>query len=67
MTGTAIGIGAEMPPTMSTSSGLPRLLGERGACSRHCEERSDEAIQTETPLMDCFASLAMTICKRTLI
>jgi hypothetical protein len=32
---------------------------------RHCEERSDEAIQEQTPLyealaLDCFASLAMT-------
>jgi hypothetical protein len=26
---------------------------------RHCEERSDEAIQTR--LLDCFASLAMTL------
>jgi len=26
---------------------------------RHCEERSDEAIQQLNPL-DCFASLAMT-------
>jgi mannose-1-phosphate guanylyltransferase len=29
--------------------------------SRHCEERSDEAIQLRTPApLDCFASLAMT-------
>jgi hypothetical protein len=32
--------------------------------SRHCEERSDEAIQTASRLsqaaLDCFASLAMT-------
>jgi hypothetical protein len=27
---------------------------------RHCEERSDEAIQLFTRLLDCFASLAMT-------
>jgi len=28
---------------------------------RHCEERSDEAIQRAVPLpLDCFASLAMT-------
>src|SRR5258708_4647300 len=31
-------------------------------CSRdrHCEERSDEAIQTFSSAMDCFAALAMT-------
>src|SRR5258708_22925051 len=28
---------------------------------RHCEERSDEAIQTFFLALDCFASLAMTI------
>jgi len=27
--------------------------------TRHCEERSDEAIQS--PQLDCFAALAMTI------
>ena len=27
---------------------------------RYCEERSDEAIDTSSWLMDCFASLAMT-------
>jgi len=27
---------------------------------RHCEERSDEAIQTFISTLDCFASLAMT-------
>jgi hypothetical protein len=27
---------------------------------RHCEERSDEAIQFLAALVDCFASLAMT-------
>jgi hypothetical protein len=30
--------------------------------SRHCEERSDEAIQTAgQKALDCFASLAMTV------
>jgi hypothetical protein len=33
--------------------------------TRHCEERSDEAIQSASPLctppLDCFASLAMTM------
>jgi len=28
--------------------------------SRHCEERSDEAIQCGASALDCFASLAMT-------
>jgi len=28
---------------------------------RHCEERSDEAIQNLRPALDCFASLAMTM------
>ncbi len=27
---------------------------------RHCEERSDEAIQNGAAVMDCFAPLAMT-------
>jgi hypothetical protein len=27
---------------------------------RHCEERSDEAIQNRVAFLDCFASLAMT-------
>jgi hypothetical protein len=29
--------------------------------SRHCEERSDEAIHSLCGEMDCFASLAMTV------
>jgi hypothetical protein len=28
---------------------------------RHCEERSDEAIQDSKEELDCFASLAMTL------
>jgi hypothetical protein len=28
---------------------------------RHCEERSDEAIQKRRHRLDCFAPLAMTI------
>jgi hypothetical protein len=28
--------------------------------TRHCEERSDEAIQLALVKLDCFASLAMT-------
>jgi hypothetical protein len=28
--------------------------------ARHCEERSDEAIQSSILALDCFASLAMT-------
>jgi hypothetical protein len=31
---------------------------------RHCEERSDEAIQLASLTMDCFASLAMTVGER---
>jgi hypothetical protein len=31
--------------------------------SRHCEERSDEAIQNRLSSMDCFATLAMTVSK----
>ena len=34
---------------------------QRGSLARHCEERSDEAIQYfRAARMDCFASLAMT-------
>jgi hypothetical protein len=29
--------------------------------TRHCEERSDEAIQKPQGSLDCFASLAMTV------
>jgi hypothetical protein len=28
---------------------------------RHCEERSDEAIQSPAGILDCFATLAMTV------
>ena len=31
-----------------------------GDSSRHCEERSDEAIHRKQRELDCFASLAMT-------
>jgi DNA (cytosine-5)-methyltransferase 1 len=34
--------------------------GVLAALSRHCEERSDEAIQSRNVALDCFASLAMT-------
>jgi hypothetical protein len=33
-------------------------------CIRLCEERRDEAIQSATKSLDCFASLAKTIKKR---
>src|ERR1700729_281093 len=33
---------------------------------RHCEERSDEAIQFLLGALDCFASLAMTVLRRLL-
>jgi hypothetical protein len=29
--------------------------------ARHCEEQSDEAIQSGDAVLDCFASLAMTM------
>jgi hypothetical protein len=36
-------------------------IGESSAAFiRHCEERSDEAIQNGGAALDCFASLAMT-------
>ena len=44
----ALGDGARLPAKNSDMS------------DRHCEERSDEAIQSSDAL-DCFASLAMTI------
>jgi hypothetical protein len=28
--------------------------------TRHCEERSDEAIQSSRVILDCFAALTMT-------
>ena len=34
-------------------------LGRQAPQNRHCEERSDEAIQRDKKL-DCFAALAMT-------
>src|SRR6478735_663709 len=34
--------------------------------NRHCEKQSDEAIQTSFLTLDCFASLAMTMARRTL-
>jgi hypothetical protein len=37
-----------------------RFIRATACCSRHCEERSDEAIQNLTAALDCFAPLAMT-------
>jgi hypothetical protein len=39
------------------------LRAKRDRCpSRHCEERSDDAIQASAVVfLDCFASLAMTV------
>src|SRR5258708_16431352 len=49
-------------------SGILRISGQwrwrrRRSTPRHCEERSDEAIQTVSAVgfMDCFALLAMTL------
>jgi hypothetical protein len=40
----------------------------RKSLKRHCEERSDEAIQElATPLLDCFAALAINPCHKFLI
>jgi hypothetical protein len=36
------------------------MLRLRFAAPRHCEERSDEAIQKPDGRLDCFAALAMT-------
>jgi hypothetical protein len=38
----------------------PRVLPINNVPNRHCEERSDEAIQNVAAGLDCFASLAMT-------
>src|SRR6185437_1734539 len=50
----------------STSSGTPAASSTprrsgRFSPQRHCEERSDEAIQSCCVTLDCFASLAMTM------
>jgi len=41
---------------------LVAIVGNVSPCPihRHCEERSDEAIQSCCRSLDCFASLAMT-------
>src|SRR5438552_15374632 len=36
------------------------LKSRKDSVLRHCEERSDEAIQTSFVALDCFATLAMT-------
>ncbi|MGX1167192.1 MULTISPECIES: hypothetical protein [Bradyrhizobium] len=42
------------------------MIRKIGAPARHCEERSDEAIQAIAAMrsLDCFASLAMTTERR---
>jgi hypothetical protein len=40
--------------------GLFFLLSKQTFFDRHCEEQSDEAIQSFFLALDCFASLAMT-------
>jgi len=44
------------------SGNLRRTVNSDGArlALRHCEERSDEAIQSVWVALDCFASLALT-------
>jgi hypothetical protein len=39
---------------------LASLGGAALRGKRHCEERSDEAIQSFEAVLDCFAPLAMT-------
>jgi hypothetical protein len=41
--------------------GTLRFAHPTNGLSRHCEERSDEAIQSPPATLDCFASLAMTV------
>src|SRR5947208_4810136 len=52
----------------SLRRGRGRSVGVSGRClPRHCEERSDEAIQLSLwGKLDCFASLAMTMGRRQL-
>jgi hypothetical protein len=60
-------IGRRFAPTSwlaMTVSGVARALRAAGMRRRvrHCEERSDEAIQLALcRVLDCFASLAMTV------
>src|SRR5262245_33111499 len=45
----------------SRSTSIRRAFCKDGPLHRHCEERSDEAIQLpDAAKLDCFASLAMT-------
>src|SRR5205085_8558800 len=48
-------------PVARRTHGAPREGAGKGPGLRHCEERSDAAIQTASDaVLDCFASLAMT-------
>jgi len=60
---TAPGIPCALISSRDTNDAEPGRKSRRGnADARHCEERSDEAIQTIPAggTVDCFASLAMT-------
>jgi hypothetical protein len=41
--------------------GLEAFNGRAATAFRRCEEQSDEAIQSSFVVLDCFATLAMTI------
>ena len=59
---------AQAAPSVARSARRMRAGGTARVCRRsasllyfrHCEERSDEAIQNLSAALDCFASLAMT-------
>src|SRR6201987_6430133 len=52
-----------------TKARLPLRRSDMGysLVPRHCEERSDEAIQSCSTILDCFASLAMTVLRLMII
>jgi len=53
-----------MGPCFRRDDGWINSSSPRAVLStRHCEEQSDEAIQSFCRSMDCFAALAMTISK----
>jgi hypothetical protein len=58
--------GCEIPKMKrQTRIGTPETTLKRDdfrliSVTRHCEERSDEAIHNGAAVLDCFASLAMT-------
>ena len=52
--------GADAMHSRSRAHMRARVLSINNVPNRHCEERSDEAIQNVAAGLDCFASLAMT-------